>query len=44
MTLPTALRSGQALLSYAAFCKVMEHKTSHKGPFFEIEIYTSSES
>ncbi len=45
VTLPTALRSGQALLSYAAFCKViMEHKTSHKGPFFEIEIYTSSES
>ncbi len=22
----------------------LEHKTSHKGPFFEIEIYTSSES
>ncbi len=22
----------------------MEHKTSHKGQFFKIEIYTSSES
>ncbi len=22
----------------------MDHKTSHKGKFFEIEIYTSSES
>ncbi len=22
----------------------LEHKTSHKGPFFEIEIYVSSES
>ncbi len=22
----------------------LEHKTSHKGQFFEIEIYTSSES
>ncbi len=25
-------------------CVTLDHKTSHKGTFFEIEIYTSSES
>ncbi len=25
-------------------CVTPDHKTSHKGQFFEIEIYTSSES
>ncbi len=33
-----------ALLYYIMLYVTLEHKTSHKGTFFEIEIYTSSES
>ncbi len=33
-------REGEYILKYVT----LDHKTSHKGQFFEIEIYTSSES
>ncbi len=40
----TKLANRNSIKKYSLLYVILDHKTSHKGKFYEMEIYTSSES